>query len=248
MSQKNSFAFTRAICAVVVACLVSTMYAQAAPISVGDVIKLDFSTAGDGDGGSLFDWNQTTNAVAPIPPGSVVRHGDGSPITGVGISFSGGGGGWNNDPAAANWPGTEDDPYYILAADDIYFGPGALTTMFTGLDSSLLYNVRIASLISNNPSAVERFTVIDSEGTESVLIPRGDRWAAATFEEGGTVFTDLRPDANGNLSVIVQNEAGGGGYYPLNAIMLEAVPEPGTWLLLLSALACGLLVRRRRGG
>ncbi len=31
-----------------------------------------------------------------------------------------------------------------------------------------------------------------------------------------------------------------------NSVYLTVVPEPGTWLLLLSALACGLLVRRRR--
>ncbi len=30
------------------------------------------------------------------------------------------------------------------------------------------------------------------------------------------------------------------------SLMLTAVPEPGTWLLLLSALGCGLLVRKRR--
>ncbi len=32
-----------------------------------------------------------------------------------------------------------------------------------------------------------------------------------------------------------------------NSVFLTVVPEPGAWLLLLSALACGMLVRRRRG-
>ncbi len=213
-----------------------TWDAITAPIQDGDVIKLDFSDGGDGDGGSLADWNQTTNAVAPIPAGSVVRHGDGSVIAGVGITFSGGGGGYNNDGAAGNWPGTADDPYYILAADDIYFGPGPLTTTFTGLDTSLTYNVRISNLIGNNAGATELFTVTDGAGTQTLSALRGDRWAAATLEAGGSVFTGLSPDALGNLSVTVQNTAGGGGYYPQNAIVLEAVgsavPEPSTCILL----------------
>ncbi len=33
-----------------------------------------------------------------------------------------------------------------------------------------------------------------------------------------------------------------------NSVVLTVVPEPGAWLLLLSALACGLLARRRRRG
>jgi hypothetical protein len=220
------------------------------PIAGGDAIKLDFSNAGDGDGGSLSDWNQTTNAVAAIPAGAVVRHGDASVVSGVGIQFSGGGGGYNNDPGAGNWPGTAADPYYILAADDIYFGPGALTTTFSGLDPSLTYNVRIACLIGNNPGATEMFTVTDGAGTQSLSSLRGARWAAATLEDGNAVFTGLIPNALGEIDVIVQNTAGGNGYYPLNAIVLEAegeIPEPATMVLLaLSAASLAGYVRRRR--
>ena len=216
------------------------------------MIKLDFSTAGDGDGGSLADWNQTTNAVTPILAGSVVRHGDGAVIPGVGISFSGGGGGSNNDGNAGNWPGTAGDPYYILGTDDIYFGPGALTTTFSGLDTSLTYNVRIASLIGNTPGAVETFTVTDGAGTQVSVTGRGARWAAGTMEAGGSVFTGVSPDALGNLSVTVQNTSGGNGYYPLNAIVLEAVggaaiPEPATMLaVVLGVSGLGGYIRKRR--
>jgi len=221
------------------------------PIQAGDVIKLDFSNAGDGDGGSLFDWNQTTNAVAPITPGNVIRHGDGAVVGGVGISFSGGGGGYNNDGASGNWPGTAADPYYILAADDIYYGPGALTTTFSGLDPNLLYNVRIYNLIGNNPGAIERFTVTDGAGTQSVDTARGARWAAPTLEAGGSVFTGLSPNALGQINVTVRNIAAGGGYYPLNAIVLEAVatviPEPSALLIwsLLAGLAVAVAWRRK---
>lgn len=195
-------------------------------IVVGDVIKLDFSTAGDGDGGSLADWNQTTNAVTAIPAGSVVRHGDGAIVSGLAITFSGGGGGFNNDGAAGNWPGTAADPYYVLAADDIYFGPGPVTTTFSGLDTSLAYDVRISCLIGNNAGATDTFTATNGAGTASTSTLRGARWAAPTLEAGGSVFSDLAPDGSGNLNVTVANTAGGGGYYPLNAIVLEAVPPP----------------------
>jgi hypothetical protein len=188
----------------------------------GDVIKLDFSNAGDGDGGSLADWNQTTNAVAPIPAGSVIRHGDGAVVSDLAISFSGGGGGFNNDPASGNWPGTGADPYYILAADDIYYGPGPVTATFSGLDPSLLYDVRIHSLIGNNAGAVETFTVTDDAATRTSVTTRGSRWAAATLEDGGGVFSGLATDGSGAIAVTVQNTSGGGGYYPLNAIVLEA--------------------------
>ena len=63
------------------------------------------------------------------------------------------------------------------------------------------------------------------------------------------MFTGLSADALGNLSVTVQNTSGGGGYYPLNAIVLEAVgaviPEPST-LAIWSLGLLGLIGWRRR--
>ncbi len=50
------------------------------------------------------------------------------------------------------------------------------------------------------------------------------------------------PPGVGN-SVSLAVYGGMGGYYGPN---IGYIPEPGSWLLLLSALACGLLVRRRR--
>ena len=193
----------------------------------GDVIKLDFSNVGDGDGGDLDDWNQTTSATALISPDGVVRHGDGAVLDGLSISFEGGGGGFNNDPVTADWFGTDDDPYYVLGADDIYFGPGPLTTTFSGLDDSFTYNVRVYNLIGNNPAAVEQFTVTDGAGTQVETSFRGDRWDALTLEEGLAVFTGLSTDGAGNIAVTVENIEAGGGYYPLNAIVLESIPEAG---------------------
>jgi len=228
-----------------------------APIQGGDVIKLDFSNAGDGDGGGLpGDWNQTNNGSAPIAPGSVIRHGDGAVIGGVGISFSGPGvgRGFNDDPGADGWIGEAGDPYFVPGANDIFFGPGALTTEFTGLDPALTYNVRVYSLIGNNGGATDEFSVIVSGiEVDGVTNSHATRWNASTLESGGTVFTGISPNALGRLDVTVENDGSLNGYYPLNAIVLEAVaapiPEPATMCALgLAVAGLGRYVRRRRRG
>ena len=228
----------------------ATSTTSAAIIQEGDVIKLDFSTAGDGDGGSLADWNQVHTGLntGGIGAGSVIRHGDGAVIDGASISFANlVVNNFNNDGNSGNWGGTGADPYYILGADDIYFGPGALTTTFKGLSAGLTYNVRVYSLIGNNGGATETITVDVNQA--SVTNSRGSRWSAATLEAGGTVFTGLQVTNSDEIVVTVQNASGGGGFYPLNAIVIEAVPEPSSvaiWGVLALAFAGAGYYRMRR--
>ena len=131
---------------------------------------------------------------------------------------------FNNDGNSANWGGTAADPYYSLGADDIYFhGQAAdLSVTFTGLDPSLGYNARIYSLIGNNAGTIEGFVATDGAGTRTTQSTRGVRWSAPTLESGATVFSDLRANASNEVVVTVQDV--GNVYYPLNAIVLEAVP------------------------
>ena len=211
-------------------------YAAMAPVhalAAGDALKLDFSTAGDADGGSVADWNQVNTAGAALPAGRVERHGDGALVSGVSMAFTNlVAASFNNDSAAANWPGTAADPYYVLAADDIYFHGSTNTfgVTFGGLDAGLTYNVRIYSLISSGPTIEDRFVVTDGAGTRTVQSSRGVRWAAATLEAGGTVFAGVVPNANRELTVRL--EAVGSVNYPLNAIVVEARPAvEGTVLI-----------------
>jgi len=211
-------------------------------IVAGDAIKLDFSAAGDSDG-PLVNWNSVTGSTTITDP---IRDSDGAPVVGVSVTFTNMQNlNFNNDGASGNWGGTAGDPYYSLGADDIYYhGVAAdLVVTFTGLDPALTYNVRFYSFISNNGGNVERFVVSDGAGTQSVQNTRSTRWNAATLEDAGTVFTNLSPNGSNQVTASVEDVSS--AFYPLNAIVLEAIPEPGT-LLLLSVGLLGLAGKRRR--
>ena len=169
MNPESHFKTPSALAAVAVGCLALATTARAelkaqwkfdegtatAPASIGNnVIKLDLSSAGDGDGGSLADWNQLNNG-GTIASGSVKRHGDGAVVPGATITVSAPAtSGFNNDANSSNWGGMSTDPYYIPAADDLVFtttGPLAIT--FGGLDDALTYNLRVYTLINETAGA-----------------------------------------------------------------------------------------------
>ena len=218
---------------------------HAAPIAGGDAIKLDFSTSGDGDGGSLADWNQVHGNLnqTGISAGNVKLHGGGT-VDGVAISFTNlQTGAFNNDGAAGGWGGTAGDTYYILAADDIYFHNTApdFGVTFSGLDDSLSYNLRSYTLIGNNGGTVYTYNVSDGGGTQNYSGNNTSRWSAATLEAAGTVFSDLQTDGAGNITATYVSP----NAFAMNAIVLEAVPEPAT-LALAAVGLLGLLRRRQR--
>ncbi len=224
----------------------SVTYTTPSGIAIGDVIGVDLAAAG----GSATGFN-IINSNGIIPDGSVVRYRNGSVIPGVSLSFSGAAG-FVNDGAAAGWPGTSNDPYYMdqeVALRDLAYGIGAgseLTLTFAGLNDSLTYDLRTYALYdrADTRSREERITVTDGAGTQSFTSTRSSRWLADTLEDGGTVFEGLKTDGSGNLVVTVTGPVGNNPF--LNAVVLQAVPEPGTGLLLMLAGLVGLCFRRRR--
>lgn len=221
MRNRNTF-LTLALLAAAMMGIASN--ASAVQIQAGDAIKLDFSLAGDGDGGNLADWNQfgaLGGAADNIAAGNVKRHGGGT-FDNVSINFANAiAGRVNNDGNSANWGGTAGDQYYELGTDDIYFHGSATDLQVTlgGLDTSLDYNVRIYSLI-NNSNTTDRFVVSDGTGTLTAQNTRSFRFNAPTLEGAGTVFNGVSLNASNELVVSVENV--GSAFYPLNALVIEA--------------------------
>ncbi len=197
------------------------------PLADGDVLAVDFSSAG----GSAATYNVFT-AVGTLGPGAVVKYGSGVPAGDVTLTLAAAGGvGFNNDGAANLWPGTAADPYYVNEADDIVYAGTSITLTARGLDDAFLYTVRVCSLIGNNGTAEERFTVTDGAVLRSVTQTRGARWGAASLAASGMVFEGVATDGAGSLVLTVSRV---NSNVFLNAVTIEAhapVVRTGTLLL-----------------
>ena len=119
---------------------------------------------------------------------------------------------------------------YTLSSDDLLYGPLAtiagsfrnLVTAGNGVNVYVLHNT--TTLWSATPTGN---TLIEAAGTFNIV----GRHVAV----GDTIsfVVDSLGDRSGDETALRGS--------------ISLVPEPGAWLLLLSALASGLLVRRRRG-
>lgn len=199
----------------------------AAPLAEGDVIKLDLGSAGDTDGnpGVLADWNQVNGgANASVPAGSVIRHGDGAVVDGVGMLVVGGNGsnttGQNNDVNAAGWSGLATDPWYNdEALTDLVFGfnPNSLAVTVSGLDPELRITARVYALI-NEAARDVTISVTDGVATRSM----GPINRQALFNEvplsSNLIFTAVASDASGELTLEVSSANFG---VTLSAVVLE---------------------------
>ena len=246
MNTRNRSKSVLTLAAAVMASLVFTSTStHAATIAAGDVIKLDLSNSGDGDGGSLADWNQLSTD-GTIGSASVIRHGDGATVSGVTITLAGRSGN-NNDGNASGWGGIGTDPYYIAAADDIVYSiPGPMSVTFGGLDNALDYNVRVYALI-NEGLAPYDIDVTDGAGTISRTgLVRSTLFATVPLSSD-LIFSGVSTDGSGNMVVSLDSTQP----FALNAVVLEAnvaVPEPSALLLTITASLAfmGLALRRRR--
>lgn len=222
--------------------------AHAASITGGDVLKLDVSNSGDGDGGSLADWNQLSTD-GTLGAGSVIRHGDGATVDGATITLAGRDG--NNDDGNADGWGGEigqtpgGDPYYIAAANDLIFdsnGSG-LTVTFGGLDNALTYNVRLYSLINNDSfPATLSLSVTDGAGTINRTGLNRQTLYDTVPLSSDLIFSGVSTDGSGNI-VIMQTST---QPHSFEAVVLEAIAVVPTPAALPAGLAMLGLVAMRR--
>lgn len=228
------------------------MMASSAPAAVllGDVIAVDFAS----DGGFADNFNVLHSTK--LTTSEVIRynangeHLASSAISGVSLALSapnGGSLGFNNEPQSDALPGTSfSDPYYVLEANDLVFnstGDPANAIMLTvsGLDDALTYNVRIYSLIGNNSNRVSTFSI---NGENVITNTHGDRWGSGAVANwslpSNMVFSGQSTNGSGVITISVTSSTAAF----MNAIVLEAVPEPSRMLLL--ALGAMTFAWRRR--
>ena len=179
----------------------------------GDVIAVDLSSAG----GSAANYNVINTSAGSIAAAQVVEYNSQTVRPNISVTLSAVHG-FNDDANAGNWGGTAADTYYETAADDITYSPGDISLTFSGLDDSFSYNVRVYALI--NDGVTDTISVTDGSGTQSTTEVRSTRFAAATLEDAGLVFSNLATDGSGNIVVTTHSS---NGWEILNAVVLEAI-------------------------
>ena len=193
-------------------------------ITSTDVIKIDFSAVGDSDGGDLSDWNGLSHASSIS---TVKRYEDSVIIPGISLSVNGSGS--TNDPAGANWPGTDMDPYYLRSADDVIYSSSAgmgltgkaseLNITAEGLDPERLYTLRVYSLL--DVPGRDPMDVVVTNGSSSIEHLNLDRQALFQSVPLSTdlIFANVSPDASGSIVVSLGSNEG----VAVQALVIEPV-------------------------
>ncbi len=211
-----------------------TAPANAAIISVGTKIGVDF-----GPTPPTNFFNNVTTGSGTIAAGDLIDTSN-VVVDGVSFSWSGTGGAFLNNDASHTLGGQPDVFNDSNKTDWLGFSGGStantITLTFAGLDDAFTYDLIIGAAFTGSNNAHTRWesgaqsatTVSNVVGQSYVTLAR-----LTTDGLGNLVITGTGTNPRPDIPVVA-------------ALHLTAVPEPGTWLLLLSALACGLLVRRRR--
>ena len=193
-------------------------------ITSTDVIKIDFSAVGDSDGGDLSDWNGLSHASSIS---NVKRYEDSVIVPGISLSVNGSGS--TNDPAGANWPGTDMDPYYLRSADDVIYSSSAgmgltgkaseLNITAEGLDPERLYTLRVYSLL--DVPGRDPMDVVVTNGSSSIEHLNLDRQALFQSVPLSTdlIFANVSPDASGSIVVSLGSNDG----VAVQALVIEPV-------------------------
>lgn len=227
-----------------------------AGIIAGQKLKLDFTDGwhpgayGDvpskaGNNGEIWNYYNAFNTGQNATTGNFTDMVDaaGNLVSGVSLTAGGwGGGNWNGGTAWPNeWVGNVDDVLWDQYVN-FWWASDSSTEDITihGLDSGLTYDVRLYALNPRDPGTGTT-TEITLNGSTINGGHQGDRWHSATAT---TIF-----DWSGISAPAGDLQFSWNAYDPdnpvLNAIVIDAIPEPAT-LGLVAMVGCGIVFIRKR--
>jgi len=213
-----------------------------ADIVNGQKLKINFANfwqpAPDGDAAGFNYWNHfaTPNDGFNNVTGNTTDMIDstGGAVSGVSLTAADwDGNAWNG---GAVWAGNDLAEVGQDQSSNFWWGFGGETITIQGLDAGLTYNVRAYAL---EPNDVPGAGVITEISLNESLINggmRGDRWVSTSTPYEWTGMSA----ANGNLAFTVT-----GPNPVINAIVIEAIPEPAT-LGLVALFGGGIVFIRKR--
>jgi len=226
----------------ILAALVAAGTGAHADIVAGQKLKINFSNywqpADNGDAAGFNYWNHyaepndSFNNVTGNRTDMIDS--TGGAVSGVSLTAADWDG--NNWNGGAVWAGNDLAEVGQDQSSNFWYGFGGETITIQGLDSGLTYNVRAYALEPNNIPGEGVITEISLNGTLINGGMRGDRWASTTtpYEWTGMSAT------GGNLAFTVT-----GPNPVINAIVIEAIPEPAT-LGMVALFGGGIVFIRRR--
>ncbi len=213
-----------------------------ADIVNGQKLKINFSNywqpAPDGDAAGFNYWNHIAtpnsgynNATANTTD---MIDSTGGAVSGVSLTAAG----WQDNAwnGGAVWAGNDLAEVGQDQSANFWWGWGEQTVTIQGLDSSLTYNVRAYALEPNDIPGEGVITEISLNGSLIDGGMRGDRWVSTSTPYEWTGMSA----ASGTLAFTVI-----GPNPVINAIVIEAIPEPAT-LGLVALFGGGIVFIRRR--
>jgi len=251
-------------CLVLVSFLAAVTGAQASMVA-GQWLQVDFTdgwyvnAAGLGGaiphgGGGLRNWNYMNDVSNPgynaATAGTGMIDSEGNAIAGVSVSASGwGGGGWSG---GAVWGGNGIETAgsdglggnHLMQTDEtINFWWGfnsSESVTIQGLDVGLTYNVKLYS-INNGGGNFGEATAVDLNGSTTASFTELERWNSTTTPY---VWNGISATGAGDLVFNLISTAGNDNPV-INAIVVEAIPEPAT-MGMVALFGGGILFIRKR--
>ena len=225
-----------------------------ASIINGQVLQLNF-TNGYIPPPSAGNWNVyvTPNGTWNETVGTNNKMVDslGTTLDGLGIDCSGWAGrDWSQGPV---WGGVGIEPagpkpgggnYYIESdeSNNFWFGSGSTASLkLVGLDAALTYNVKVYSTFNGSGNGGES-TAMTLNGNTTASFTELARWSSLTTPYA---WSGVSATVAGELVFSFDTSAGTNDNAILSAVVVEAIPEPATFSMVVLLGGAMLWIRKR---